>query len=55
MIGHRIRLRNRLLQFFYKPTKAKPRLVSADATSFFDELEAKLEARLAPIWDDIFG
>ena len=55
MIGYRIRLRNRLLQFFYKPTKAKPRYISADATSFFDELEAKLEARLAPVWDDIFN
>jgi len=55
MTGYRIRLRNRLLQLFYKPTKAKPRYISADATSFFDDLEAKLEAKLAPILDDIFG
>jgi len=55
MIGYRIRLRNRLLQFFYKPTKAKPRFVSADATSFFDKLEAKLEEKLAPIWDDLMN
>jgi len=55
MTGYRIRLRNRLLQLFYKPTKAKPRYTSAEATSFFDDLEAKLEERLAPIWDDLFG
>ena len=53
MLGYKIRLRNRLLQYFYRPNKAKPRHISADAWSFFDELDKKLEEMLAPIWDDL--
>ena len=54
MLTNRIRLRNRLLQFFYKPRKSKPRFVSADALSFLEELEEQLEEKIAPLLADLF-
>ena len=55
MFGYKIRLRNRLLQFFYKPhTKAKPRYISAAADSFLDELDKTLEERFGSLFDEFF-
>jgi hypothetical protein len=56
MLRYRIRLRNRLLQLFYKPNRrpGKPRYISADALSFFDELDKKLEEKITPLLNDLF-
>lgn len=54
MLGYKIRLRNRLLQFFYKPIKAKPRYISAEAMSFLDDLDKALEEKCAPLFADFF-
>jgi len=53
MLGYRIRLRNRLLQFFYKPgAKKKPRFISAAAVDFMDELEKTLEEKFSSMFED---
>jgi hypothetical protein len=54
MLRSRIRLRNRLLQFFYKPYKGKTRFISAEALSFLDDLDKKLEEKITPLLDSLF-
>ena len=53
LYNHR-RIKNRILQAMYRPRTSRKRFISGDALSFFDELEQRLEEKIAPIWDDLF-
>ena len=54
MLRSHKRLRNRLLQFFYKPNKRKSRFVSDSAWEFLDELDKKVEEKITPFLASLF-
>ncbi|MCL2603759.1 MAG: hypothetical protein FWD90_04710 [Defluviitaleaceae bacterium] len=55
MLRYKIRIRNRLLQFLYKPVKSKPRFISAECLSFLDDLDKRVEEKVTPLLESLFG
>ena len=54
MFSNRIRLRNRVLQAFYKPRKRKSHFISEDAYDFLEELETRIEEHVTPLLASLF-
>jgi hypothetical protein len=54
LLRAKIRLRNRLLQLLYKPAKGKTRFISAEASSFLDDLNKRLEEKITPLLAGLF-
>ncbi|MCL2189565.1 MAG: hypothetical protein FWC16_10780 [Defluviitaleaceae bacterium] len=53
-VSYRIRLRNRLLQMMYRPKIRRARFISAEAYSFLDELDKRIEEKVTPLLRDLF-
>ncbi|MCL2386310.1 MAG: hypothetical protein FWC89_02055 [Defluviitaleaceae bacterium] len=53
---YRMRLRNKLLQAFYRPRAARTGLldVPSKTLSVFDELENSIEEKITPLLSDLF-
>ena len=49
------RIKNRILQAMYRPKQPGRSLFSGDALGFLDELEQRIEEKVAPIIDDLFN
>lgn len=54
MYNYRIRIRNRLLQAFYRPKGAKSQMFSRQTLSVLDEIDKKIEETITPIFKDLF-
>jgi len=54
MYQYRIRIRNRILQKFYKPRRGKCSFISAQALSALDEIDRRIEEQITPLLSDLF-
>ena len=53
---YRKRLQNRLLQLLYKPHYKKSAFpIKEETRTFFNELEAQIEAKITPLLDELFN
>ncbi|MCL2047130.1 MAG: hypothetical protein FWG87_00240 [Defluviitaleaceae bacterium] len=53
-----IRLRNRLLQAFYRPFSAQRKglfSLPSETLSIFDELDKRIEENISPLFSELFG
>jgi len=55
MYQYRIRIRNRLLQKFYKPRRVKSRFITSQAMEALNEIDRRLEEEITPLLAEIFG
>jgi len=57
MLHFRIRIRNRLLQAFYRPQLSRRGLLAlpAQTLSIFDEIENGIEKNITPLLSDFFN
>jgi len=54
MHKYRKRIRNKLLQMFYKPRRGKSSLFTAQAMSALDEIDRHIEEKITPLLTEIF-
>ena len=54
MYQYRIRIRNRILQKFYRPGRSKSRFISAQAIAALEELDRRIEEEITPLLSEIF-
>jgi len=54
MYQYRIRIRNRILQKFYKPKRAKSRFISSQAIAALEELDRRIEEEITPLLSELF-
>jgi len=54
MYQYRIRIRNKLLQKFYKPKRSKSRLITTQAMSVLDEIDRHIEEKITPLLSELF-
>ena len=53
MYQYRIRIRNRILQKFYRPRRGKS-LISAQAIAALEEIDRRIEEDITPLLSEIF-
>jgi len=51
---YRIRIRNRLLQLFYRPRVGRTRLLSASAREALDAIDRRIEETITPLLSELF-
>ena len=54
MYQHRIRIKNRLLQMFYRPRRKQGRILNARTMSVLDELDRHIEEEITPLLSGLF-
>ena len=55
MYKYRIRLRNRLLQRFYRPRKGQGKFLPFSVLEAFDEIDKRIEEDITPLLTELFG